>query len=183
MTSARKLTLALALGCALLTPAAQAASKKELVAKVVQLQMAEVENMARALTNQVMQPRVQAIGQALNKVPAEKRDVMGKEIQADLRKTAGEIEANLREKATKLAPAILSAALEEKFNEDELRQIASWLESPTARKFNQYGSEAQNTLVQKLVAESRASVEPKLQAFDDKVKNRFTALAAAPASK
>ena len=158
------------------TPALAAEGRKALVARIVKLQQADVENIARALTNQAMQPRLQAINQALGRVAQDKREALAKEIQADLRKAGSEIETVLRERGGKLAPAVLSAGLDEKFSEDELRQIATWLESPAARKFQQYATEAQGALIQKLVAESRAQIEPKLQTLDQKIKAHFAAV-------
>lgn len=159
-------------------PAASAA-KKELIAKIVKLQQAEMEGVARMLTAQALQVRLQAVNQALTHAPADKRDAWLKETQDDLRKTAAEIEPLIKDKALKIAPAIFSAELEEKFSEDELRQVVQWLESPTSRKFFQYGAQTQTAITQKVVAETRTSVDPKLQALDTKLKNRF----APPAGK
>lgn len=167
-----------ALGALFTPPAALAADgKKALVARIVQLQQGDVENLSRALVNQAMQPRLQAIGQALGKLPQDKRDALAKEIQTDVRKAGTEMESLVREKALKLAPAVLGAGLDEKFSEEELRQIVSWLESSTARKFQQYATEAQGALVQKVVAEAKAQIDPKLQSLDQKIKARFTAIA------
>lgn len=176
--------LILALALTLVAPvlhAAPAASpaKKELVAKIVKLQVAEMESVARMLTAQALQARMQAVNQALTQAPADKREALMKDTQDDLRKTAGEIEPLLKDKAQKIAPALLSAELEEKFSEEELRQVVQWLESPTSRKFFQYGAQMQKTITQKLIDETRASVDPKLQALDTKLKNRF----APPAGK
>ena len=173
-THLQPLVVALSLGAALASPA-WADTKKDLVAKVVHIQQADAENIARAITGQALQPRIQAISQAMGGVPADKRDALSKDIQSELKKTAGEIETLLRDKAVKLAPAIFTAALEDKFSEDELRQIITWLESPAAHKFQQYANDVQSALVQKLVAETRAAVDPKLRALDDKLKSQFAA--------
>lgn len=183
MTVARKLPLAvvMSLGVAWAAPA-WAESKKDLVAKLVHIQQADAENIARGITGQALQPRLQAIGQAMASVPAEKKEALTKEIQGELKKSAGEIETILRDKAVKLAPAIYSAALEDKFSEDELRQIIAWLESPAARKYQQYGVESQGALVQKLVAETRGVIEPKLKALDERLKGHFSAVGTAARS-
>jgi hypothetical protein len=45
--------------------------------------------------------------------------------------------------------------LEEKFTEDELKQLIAWLESPVNKKYQQLAPEMSNSLGQKLAAESR----------------------------
>ena len=183
MLSFRPLVLALTLAFVApmvsAAPPAASPAKKELIAKIIKLQQSEMEGVARMLTAQALQSRLQAVNQALAQVPTEKREALMKDVQDDLRKTAGEIEPLLKDKAQKIAPAILSAELEEKFTEDELRQVVQWLDSPISRKFFQYGVQTQNTVTQKLIAETRANVDPKLQALDSKLKGRFSPPAAA----
>ncbi len=56
--------------------------------------------------------------------------------------------------------------LEERFNEDELKQLVAWLEiAAVARSTQQMGPEMQRALAEKLVADTRPSVEPKLRAL------------------
>jgi hypothetical protein len=86
----------------------------------------------------------------------------------------------VRDKAIKLAPSTLGAAMEEKFSEDELKQLLAWFESPLNKKFQQVSPEMQNNFMQKLVAESRPLIEPKLQSLQQQVRN--TLQAAAPAA-
>lgn len=179
MISVRKLPLVWALCAVTITAPVLAQSKKELVAKVVQLQQADAEGIARAIAAQALQPRLQAAGQAMGGVPADKREALGKEVQADLKKTAGEIETLLRDKAVKLAPSTFGPLLEENFTDDELRQTISWLESGAAKKFQQIGGVFQNALAKKLVDDTRSTVEPKLRALDENLKARFAAAGAA----
>ena len=88
----------------------------------------------------------------------------------------------VRERALKLAPSTLGAALEEKFTEDELKQLIAWFESPVNKKFQQASGEMQSNFMQKLVAEARPLLEPKLQALEQKVRTALGAPAAgAPA--
>ena len=88
----------------------------------------------------------------------------------------------MRERALKLAPSTLGAALEEKFTEDELKQLIAWFESPVNKKFQQASGEMQSNFMQKLVAEARPLLEPKLQALEQKVRAALGAPAAgAPA--
>jgi hypothetical protein len=56
--------------------------------------------------------------------------------------------------------------LEERFTEDELKQIIAILESPVNRKFQAMGGDMQRALIEKLVAETRPLIEPKLRALE-----------------
>ena len=72
-------------------------------------------------------------------VPPDKREAIGKAIEAEVKKYVEESYPLVRERAIKLAPSTLGAALEEKFSEDELKQLIAWLESPVNKKFQQLG--------------------------------------------
>ena len=165
--------------CALMTApmlasAQSSAAKKELIAKVVQLQQGGVEGIARSLVEQPAMALMQQAGQVLQtRIAPEKREAMAKEIQADIRKYVEETNPLLRDKALKLAPGVMGPLLEEKFTEDELKQLVGWLESPVVRRYQQLTPEIQKGLSEKLVAETRALVEPKLQALDRSVSTRL----------
>jgi hypothetical protein len=150
------------------------AAKKELIAKVVQLQQGGVDGIARSLVEQPAMAMMQQAGQVLQtRIAPDKREAMAKAIQADIRKYVEETTPLLRDKATKLAPAVMGPLLDEKFTEDELKQLVGWLESPVVRRYQQLSPEIQKGLSEKLVAETRAQVEPKLQALDRSVSGRL----------
>ena len=67
-------------------------------------------------------------------------------------------------------------------SEDELKQLVAMLESPVNKKYAQLGPEMQGNFQQKLVADARPLIEPRLQALDAKVRASLTASAAASAS-
>ena len=145
---------------------AQAQTKKELIAKLLQLQQPGIENIGRAIAGQTSQRVLQAAGQALPRVAADKREAVGNDVQADVKKFYDEIEPILRKRATDLAPATLAPVYEEKFNEDELKIVIAWLESPVSKKFQQVDGEIANTLAQKVVSETRGPVETRLKALE-----------------
>lgn len=147
------------------------AAKKELVQKVLLLQQPSIENMARNLVEQPAGQMMQAAGRALQQqVPAEKREAVGKGIEADVKKYVDESYPNIRDRAVKIAPTTIGAVLEEKFTDDELKQLIAWLESPVNKKYLQLGPEMQNGFMQKLVTEARPVLDPKLQALETKVR-------------
>ena len=150
------------------TPASPA--KKELVQKLMVLQQPGIENMARNLVEQPALAMMQAAGRALQGMPADKREATGKTIETDVKKYVEESVPIVRERAIKLAPSTIGVAMEEKFTEDELRQLIAWLESPINKKYAQLGPEIQNGFTQKLVAEARPTIEPKIQALEARVR-------------
>jgi hypothetical protein len=182
---------AAALAAALITaPAALAQAsgtsspaKKEMVQKALQLQAAGFESIGTQLAAQTAQQVLGAVGQALGRVPADKRDLLATEIQADVKKFYEDIAPTLRTNALKLGPTTFGTAMEEKLNEDELKTLLAWLESPVSRKYQQLTMEAQPALAQKLVADSRPAIDPKLKALEQTISRRLgPAAGAAPAS-
>lgn len=153
-------------------PAAAPSSpaKKELVQKLMVLQQAGIENVARSLVEQPAVAMMQAAGRALQSIPAEKRDTVGKSIEADIKKYVDESVPIVRDRAVKLAPSTIGTTMEEKFTEDELKQLVAWLESPVNKKYTQLGPEIQSSFTQRLVAEARPTIEPKIQALEAKVR-------------
>lgn len=163
------------------------AAKKELVQKLLVLQQPGIEGMARNLVEQPAARMMQAAGQALQQIAPEKREALGKGIETDIKKYVDEATPIVRDRAIKLAPSTIGAMLEEKFSEDELKQLIAWLESAVNKKYAQLGPEIQSNFTQKLVADARPLVEPRLQALDAKVRASLgvpgtPAPAAAPAS-
>lgn len=165
---------------------AQAApTKKELVAKVLLLQQPAIEQAAQALAERPAAQLMQQAGLALqSRVAEDKREATAKEIQADVKKYVDEVVPLVRERAVKLAPATIGTLLEEKFSEDELKQLVAIIESPVNRKFLQLGGEMQKALLDKLVAETQGAVEPKVKALELSIGKRLGLPApAAAASK
>ena len=152
------------------TTAASSPAKKELVQKILLLQQPEIESVARSIVERPAAQMMQEAGLAMQRqVPPEKREAMGKAIEAEVKKYVDESYPLVRERAIRLAPSTLGAALEEKFNEDELKQLLGWLESPVNKKFQQLGP-VRNAFVQKVLAESVAAVDPKVSALDARIR-------------
>lgn len=152
---------------------AAGASKKELVARVLQLQQPAIEAMAKGLAEQPAMQLMQAAGPAIQRLPTERREAVARDVEADLRKYAEEAVPLVRDKAVKLAPSTIGVLLEERFTEEELRQVVAMLESPLQRKFQGMAGDMQRALVEKLVAESKGDVEPKVRAMQQSVSKRL----------
>ena len=160
----------------------QDSNKKELVEKLLVLQQPGIEQVSRGL---VERPAVQMMQQVApviqQRVAPDKREALGKQIEAEVKKYVEESVPLVRERAIKLAPSTIGPILEEKFSEDELKQLIAWFDSPVNRKYQQLGPEMQNAFVQKLVPDARPLVDPKLQALETRVR-ALIAPAVAPAS-
>jgi hypothetical protein len=165
------------------------AAKKELVAKVLQLQRAAVEQTGQALVERPAAQLMQQAGVALQaRVAADKRDAVAKDIQADVKKYIDEAGPLVRDRAVKLAPSTVGAVLDEKFSEDELKQLIAIMESPVNRKFLQLGGEMEKALAEKVVADTQAVIQPKVKALELSMTKRLglpvaNASTASPAAK
>jgi hypothetical protein len=150
---------------------AQGTAKKELVQKILQIQQSEIEGVARNVIERPALQMMQEAGLALQRQAApDKREAMGKAIEAEVKKYIDEAYPLVRERALRIAPATIGAALEEKMTEDELKQIVAWLDSPVNRKYQQLGPDMRNAFIQKLLTESQPVVDPKLTALDGRIR-------------
>lgn len=172
------------LGCAFAANAQTASpAKKELVAKVLELQQPAVEALARTVVQRPVMQLMQAAGQTLRtQVPAEKREAIGNTIEADAKQFVAEAEPLLRKRAIELAPSVIGPVLEEKFSEDELKQLVAWLESPVNKKYQQIAPEMEGAFVKKLLAEGAPLLDPKLQALHQKMRKAL-GVSDAPAAR
>ncbi len=171
-TSPALCAAALALALAVAAPAgAQGTSKKELVQRILQAQQAEIEVVSRSIVERPAAQMMQEAGLAMQRqVAPDKREAMGRAIEAEVKKYVDEAYPLVRERALKIAPATIGTVLEEKMSEDELKQLATWLESPVNRKYQALGPEMRNAFIQKLLADARPAVDPKVQALDAKIR-------------
>jgi ABC-type Fe3+/spermidine/putrescine transport system ATPase subunit len=148
-------------------------SKKDLIAKIIQLQQPGLEALARQLVEQPALQLMQQAGGAIQRLSAERREAVAADVQADARKYVEETFPLVRDKATKAAAPLVAPALEERFTEDELKQIIATMESPVLKRFQGTLAEFQRPITEKTVADSRSVVEPKLKAFQESMAKRL----------
>lgn len=169
--------------------AAATPAKKELVARLLKAQQPGIEALARNLT---LQPAVQMMSQAgialQARVAPEKREAVVKDIDADFKKYADDAVPLVRDRAIKLAPSTMGKLLEDKLSEDELKQVVAMLESPAYAKYIQLDGDQQKILVDKLTAEMKPTIDPKLKALEASIGKRLgvtpaPAAGAKPAAK
>lgn len=145
-------------------------TKKELVARVLGLQQAAIEQTAQALVERpAIQLQQQAAVALQTRVAPDKREAAAKQVQEDLKKYVDEVGPAVRQQAIKLAPSTVGALLEEKFTEEELTQLIAIIESPVNRKFSQMGAEFHRALGEKLFTQTQAMVEPKLKVLEQSI--------------
>jgi uncharacterized protein len=157
-------------------------SKKEQIKKLLELQRPGYEGIAKGLIEQPAVPFLQAAARTIQaQVPADKHDAIRKTVDVRIRRYVDEAYPLLRDRALQLAPKVVGAVLEEKFTSDELQQVINWYESPVNKKYLRYTSEIQPEFVQKLVADGRTLIDPKLQGLEKDVREIIRA-ASQPAS-
>lgn len=141
------------------------ADKKEWSTKIVAMQQEAVDGMARAIVEQparqMSMQSAQIIGHA---VPEDKRDATGKQIDAEIKKYVDSSTPILKSTATKQAQAIIGGGLEEKFSEEELKQLYGMLDSPVMKKFQSAIPELSGKLQEKVMGEARTQLSGKLEA-------------------
>ena len=175
------LILAIAAACSVSAQAQSNSGKKELVARILKVQQPGMEGLARNLVEQPAMEMLDRAGAALpQRVPPEKRDAVGREIQNDVKKFVEDTVPVVRDRVVKLAPSTVGAMMEEKFTEPELKEIATMMESPAFAKFQAMGGDLQRSLVEKLIVETKPQVEPRLRTLEETIAKRLGLTAEAP---
>ena len=149
-------------------------AKKALVARILKVQQPGIEGISRGMVERPAIALMDNASAALQeRVPADKRDAIGKEIQQDVKKFLDESVPLVTSRAAKLAPSTIGVFLEEKFTEEELKQIATFLEAPAVTKYQRLSSDMQKALMEPLLAETRPLIEPKVGALEDTLAKRL----------
>lgn len=161
-------TLAHAQGSNNAIPGAPAsAAKKELVQRLLAIQQPALEGIMR---DQLERPARQMAADAEQvlaspQFPADKRQEAIKKIQDLLNKYHEETSPLLKERPAKIGQSTLAPLYEEKYTEDELKQLVAMLESPVYKKFQQVQPELGAAYTQGLLKELEPVVQPKVSAL------------------
>jgi uncharacterized membrane protein YheB (UPF0754 family) len=147
------------------------ADKKELVQKILTSQQAALDDMSRSVAEQPARQLAGAARQILAQaVPDDKRDATAKQVDAEIKKYIEGATPIVRASATKLSQSVIGPMMEEKFTEDELKQLVTMLESPILKKYQSALPEMSNSLLEKVVADARQQVTPKLQTAEANIR-------------
>ncbi|MDE2402149.1 MAG: hypothetical protein KGL90_10830 [Burkholderiales bacterium] len=145
-------------------PLSALADKKEWVQKLLTAQQPSLENTARNLAEQPARQLVAASQSVLAQaVPADKREATAQQIDAEIKKYLEAAGPAVRASTLKLSQSVIGPLFEEKFTEEELKQLVGMLESPVLKKYQGLLPEVSNSLLEKVIADARPQVDPKLQ--------------------
>ena len=170
------------------TPAAPASSpaKKELIAKVLKLQQPGLEGLARQVAEQPAAQMLNQAGAALSaRVPANQQQAVANQIRADAKKYADEAVPVVRASALRLAPSTVGVVLDQAFTENELQQIVAIqksMESPAYVKYRSKSEDMQKALLEKVIPDTKASIEPKGRSLEQVIGKRWGLLTETPAA-
>lgn len=154
-----------------LTSLSAHADKKELVQKILTLQQSGLDDLSKTVAEQPARQLVGTVRQILAQaVPEDKREATAKQIDVEVKKYMDAATPILRTTATKMAQSTVGPMIEEKFSEDELKQLVSMLESPTLKKYQGLMPEFTQSLLDKVVNEARPQVTPKVQQLEASVR-------------
>ena len=184
----QKIALIASVLCALTTTPvfAQSATKKELIGKLLTLQQPAIDTTARTIAEQQpMQLAAYAQKVIVQNVPEDKRQATAQAVDAEIKKYMATAGPAIQASATKLAQSSMSPILDEKFTEDELKNLVGILESPVLKKFQGLLPELTNNLMDKIIADARPTVDPSLNQFAANVRQILASAAgnAAPTGK
>ena len=145
-----------------------AQDKAALVKQFVDMQRPGIEALARGLVQQSERPdrRMPAREYLHTQVPAEKREAAGKAADAELKKYFDEAYPIVRDKALAAAPRGARAVLEQNFTEDELKPAHRLAQLAAEQEVPGVNPKLQQALTEKVVADMRPTIEPKLQALE-----------------
>lgn len=170
-----KLALAIALtGSLVAMPlSASAQSKKELVQKLMVTQQPLIDNAAQNLAEQPARQLVNGAKQVLSQaVPPEKREATAKQVDAEIKKYLDGAVPLFKASANKLSASSVAPALEEKFTEEELKQLITILESAVLKKYQAALPDLiGSTFLEKVVVDVRPQLDPKLQAVQNNLRS------------
>lgn len=147
--------------------------KKELVQKLLAIQQPMLDAAAQNLAEQPARQLVAGAKQVLTQAVApEKREATAKQVDGEIKKYLDSAVPLFKNSATKLSASTIAPALEEKFTEDELRQLVAALENPAYKKYQATMPELLgNAFLEKVLADIRPQLDPKLQTVQTNLRN------------
>lgn len=149
--------------------AAPSAAKAALLARLVALQVPALEFAARNMGEGPLRQLMSVAQQHIGNVPEDKRQAAIAQIDGLGRKYADDLIPTAKDAAAKVAPAVYTQAFDKAFTEEELRQLLAALESPVYKKYTGVQPEVSAAVSEKLVAEMRPTVDPRVKALEQNV--------------
>lgn len=144
-------------------------NKKNLISRILKLQQPAIEQLTVGVLSRPVNELAQKAMPALRNLPEPKREATAKQIDADMRKFMEDNVQPLVDKGWKMAPSTMGVALDEKFTEEELKQLVDWLESPVSKKFAEVAPELQQVYTKKLIDDNGKQLDEKFTALQQNV--------------
>jgi hypothetical protein len=116
-------------------------------------------------------------------LPADKREATAKAMEAEIKKFVEDNVAYVKDKAAKMAPTTTAAFLDERFTEDELKQVVAWFESPVSKKFGQVQMELNKALLDKVLGEAGPTLQERFKTLHASLAKQLGIPAPASAAK
>jgi len=172
-------TVALSACALVLAAPAQAGEKEKLVEKILTLWHIEDEAIVM-----VQRPAVDAVNQSRialqGRVSGPKQEATLKDIAVDVQKYIDEATPIVKDNAMKAKAPTLTPLLLQNFNEEELKQLIALLESPVKKKFEKLLPSFERAFGERIAADSRAAIDPKLAAMTQSVGLKLRAATVTP---
>lgn len=154
---------ALALAATTVALPAQAQSAQESATRLANLQKnSVVAPLAEMAANPVMAKWLPSV----DSIPQAKRPAAAQQMNAEMQKYNAENVRAIQAATDRLAPEVLVPALKQRFSEDELRQIVTFMESPAAKKYFSANPELGNLFAGKVAEATSANVKANMASFD-----------------
>jgi hypothetical protein len=168
----------LASACAF-TQQANADEKEKLVQKILTLWHIEDEAVVmvqRPAADALQQSRIALQG----RVTGPKQEATLKDIAVDVQKYIDEATPIVRDNALRVKGPTLTPLLLQNFSEEELKQLVALLESPVKKKFEKLVPQFERAFGEKIAADSRAAIDPKLATMTKEVGLKLRAATVTP---
>ena len=167
-----------ALACA--APAKAAGEDKAALVQRV-LALWHIENSAIAMAQR---PAVAALDQSRialqGRVSGPKQEAALKDIAVDVQKYIDEATPIIKANAERVKAPTLTPLLMQNFSAEELQQLVALLESPIKKKFETLAPQFEKAFGEKVAAESKAAIDPKLDALTKTVGKKLRMAVTAP---
>jgi len=117
-----------------------------------------------------------------SRVPAERQDATMKDITLEANKFMEAEAPALRTSTHAIVQKDVAPLLAQKFSVDELKQLATILESPVLAKFETIVPDMKRTVGENLARANQAQIQPKMTELQNRVGMRLRAATEAPAT-
>lgn len=167
--SLRPLALSLGLGLMLLAQPALSASREN-AQKLLAIQQSTLDAVARGLVENPVRQLLSSAETVLRaRVPADKREAAARQIQDAARKYMDDTLPVARRRAADLAQQLLLPQIEQKFSDEEIRQIVVFYESPVAKKMQTVLPDINKVLAERLLSDMRGELQERIKLLDQQM--------------